>query len=80
MRWPLAGGVFHFYFHHILPRLGTWVSGVAGPYQYLPDSVARFPDQESLATFLREEGFQQVRYVNFTGGIAALHLALKGSG
>lgn len=77
IRAPLVRWLFRFYFHQVLPRLGDWISGVAGPYQYLPDSVARFPDQESLAAFLRGEGFQEVRYVNFTGGIAALHLALK---
>lgn len=77
VRGPVFGALFRFYFRHVLPRLGTWVSGVKGPYQYLPDSVSRFPDQESLAALLREEGFQDVRYMNFTGGIAALHLAVK---
>jgi demethylmenaquinone methyltransferase/2-methoxy-6-polyprenyl-1,4-benzoquinol methylase len=47
---------------------------VRGPYQYLPDSVSRFPDQESLAMSLRETGFTNVRYRNFTGGVAALHM------
>lgn len=78
VRWPLVGPLFRFYFHRILPRLGSWISGVPGPYQYLPDSVSRFPDQESLAAALREAGFQHVRYRHFTGGIAALHLGQKG--
>jgi len=73
MRWPLLGPLFRFYFHHILPRLGTWISGVAGPYHYLPESVSRFPDQDELATALRATGFVNVRYRDFTGGIAALH-------
>jgi demethylmenaquinone methyltransferase/2-methoxy-6-polyprenyl-1,4-benzoquinol methylase len=77
IRSRLARWLFGFYFRQVLPRLGTWISGVAGPYQYLPNSVARFPDQESLAAFLCGEGFQGIRYVNFTGGVAALHLALK---
>lgn len=78
VRWPVFGPLFRFYFQRILPRLGTWISGVAGPYQYLPNSVSRFPDQESLAAALREAGFQNVRYRNFSGGIAALHLGQKG--
>ena len=77
VRWPVFGPLFRSYFHHILPRLGTWISGVAGPYQYLPDSVSRFPDQESLAVAMREAGFGNVRYRNFTGGVAALHLGQK---
>jgi demethylmenaquinone methyltransferase / 2-methoxy-6-polyprenyl-1,4-benzoquinol methylase len=72
--WPVFGPLFRVYFRRVLPRLGAWISGVEGPYQYLPDSVLRFPDQEALAGVLREEGFRDVRYRNFTGGVAALHL------
>jgi demethylmenaquinone methyltransferase/2-methoxy-6-polyprenyl-1,4-benzoquinol methylase len=77
VRLPVFGPLFRFYFQRILPRLGTWISGVAGAYQYLPDSVAQFPDQESLAAALTAAGFVNVRYRNFTGGVAALHLAEK---
>jgi demethylmenaquinone methyltransferase/2-methoxy-6-polyprenyl-1,4-benzoquinol methylase len=73
----LVGPLFRFYFRHLLPRVGTWISGVPGPYQYLHDSVARFPNQQALADLLNTQGFQNVRYINFTGGIAALHLAEK---
>ena len=69
--------MFRFYFRHVLPRIGTWISGVPGPYQYLPDSVSRFPNQEALSDLLGSEGFQNVHYYNFTGGVAALHLAEK---
>jgi demethylmenaquinone methyltransferase/2-methoxy-6-polyprenyl-1,4-benzoquinol methylase len=77
VRWPVFGPLFRFYFHRILPRLGTWISGVGGPYQYLPDSVSHFPDQESLAAALSEAGFVNVRYQNFTAGVAALHVGQK---
>lgn len=75
--WPVFGPVFRFYFRRLLPRLGAWISGVQGPYQYLPDSVLRFPGQEGLAGLMSEEGFRNVRYRNFTGGVAALHLGEK---
>ncbi|MGD0921344.1 MAG: bifunctional demethylmenaquinone methyltransferase/2-methoxy-6-polyprenyl-1,4-benzoquinol methylase UbiE [Terriglobia bacterium] len=77
VRWPVFAPLFRFYFHRILPRLGTWISGVPGPYQYLPDSVSQFPDQEPLAAALTAVGFANVRYQNFTGGVAALHLGQK---
>ena len=77
VRWPVVGPLFRFYFRHILPSIGTLVSGERGPYQYLPDSVRRFPDQESLAQKLTESGFANVRYRNFMGGIAALHWGEK---
>ncbi len=77
VRWPIVGLLYRAYFHHVLPRLGTWISGVPGPYQYLPRSVASFPDQETLAAALRNTGFVKVRYRDFSGGIAALHLGEK---
>ena len=77
VRWPIFGPLFRFYFRRILPRLGAWISGVDGPYRYLPESVAQFPEQEALAELLRGAGFRKVRYVNFTGGIAALHVGEK---
>jgi demethylmenaquinone methyltransferase / 2-methoxy-6-polyprenyl-1,4-benzoquinol methylase len=69
--------IFNFYFARILPRLGGAVSGSRGAYEYLPDSVAKFPDQKQLALMLEHSGFSGVEYQNLTGGIAALHLGVK---
>jgi demethylmenaquinone methyltransferase/2-methoxy-6-polyprenyl-1,4-benzoquinol methylase len=77
VRWPVFGPLFRFYFRRVLPRIGAWISGVEGPYRYLPDSVAQFPDQDALVQKLQEAGFHKVRYVNFTGGVAALHVGEK---
>ena len=77
VRGPVFGPFFRFYFRHILPRIGTWISGVPGPYQYLHESVSKFPNQQALAQLLIAEGFQNIRYANFTGGVAALHLGEK---
>ena len=77
VRWPVFGPLFRFYFRRILPRLGSLISGVDGPYRYLPDSVAKFPNQESLAGAMRTAGLKNVRNRNFTGGVAALHLGEK---
>lgn len=77
VRWPIFGPLFQLYFRHVLPRLGTWISGVKGPYQYLQRSVSLFPNQESLAEAMRGTGFRNVRYRNFTGGVAALHVGQK---
>jgi demethylmenaquinone methyltransferase/2-methoxy-6-polyprenyl-1,4-benzoquinol methylase len=77
VRGAIFGPFFRFYFRHVLPRLGAWISGVEGPYRYLPASVSLFPDQELLAEKMRAAGFANVRYVNFTGGVAALHLGEK---
>jgi demethylmenaquinone methyltransferase / 2-methoxy-6-polyprenyl-1,4-benzoquinol methylase len=77
VQWPVVGPLFRFYFRRVLPFIGTLVSGVRGPYQYLPASVERFPGQDQLAQQLRECGFAEVRYRNFLGGVAALHLGAK---
>lgn len=74
---PGFRGLFNFYFTRVLPRVGGLVSGSRGAYEYLPDSVSRFPDQERLAALMRAAGFEQVSYQNLTGGIAALHTGTR---
>jgi demethylmenaquinone methyltransferase/2-methoxy-6-polyprenyl-1,4-benzoquinol methylase len=74
---PVFRHLFNFYFRYILPRLGAAISGDGSAYQYLPDSVRRFPAQEELARLLRSTGFDEVEYRNLTGGVAALHWGKK---
>jgi demethylmenaquinone methyltransferase / 2-methoxy-6-polyprenyl-1,4-benzoquinol methylase len=74
---PGFRSLFQFYFSRVLPRIGGLVSGSRGAYEYLPDSVSRFPDQKRLAQMMREAGFTEVEYQNLTGGIAALHLGTR---
>jgi demethylmenaquinone methyltransferase/2-methoxy-6-polyprenyl-1,4-benzoquinol methylase len=74
---PGFRALFRFYFTRVLPRIGGLVSGSRGAYEYLPDSVSRFPDQRRLAELMREEGFEAVEYRNLTGGIAALHTGTR---
>ncbi|MFM8440148.1 MAG: bifunctional demethylmenaquinone methyltransferase/2-methoxy-6-polyprenyl-1,4-benzoquinol methylase UbiE [Acidobacteriota bacterium] len=69
--------LFRFYFSYILPRIGGMVSGSRGAYEYLPDSVSRFPDQRGLAELMRKVGFSDVTYRNLTGGVAAIHVGVK---
>ena len=71
--------LFDIYFTKVLPLLGGLISGSKSAYQYLPDSVARFPDQKELADIMRKVGFADVEYQNLTGGIAALHLGKRPS-
>jgi demethylmenaquinone methyltransferase/2-methoxy-6-polyprenyl-1,4-benzoquinol methylase len=74
---PGFRALFKFYFTRVLPKIGGIVSGSRGAYEYLPDSVSRFPDQKRLAELMREAGFEQVEYKNLTGGVAALHLGTR---
>ena len=74
---PVFRGLFNYYFTRILPILGNAVSGSGFAYQYLPESVEKFPHQEALANMMRAVGFSNVSYYNLSGGIAALHLGDK---
>ena len=61
------------YCTRLLPRIGGMISGSRSAYEYLPDSVSRFPDQETLSAMMRDAGFAEVAFQNLTGGVAALH-------
>ena len=60
------------WFGGVVPVLGKLLPG-GSAYTYLPASVQRFPGPEDLARFLRDAGFEDVRYRLFAGGIVALH-------
>ena len=57
----------------VLPRLGQAIAGDADSYRYLAESIARFPDQQTLAAMMRDAGFARVAVRTLTGGIAAIH-------
>lgn len=71
------GMFYRIYFSKVLPVLGGLVSGSRSAYEYLPDSVARFPDQEALAALMKKAGLEEVSFQNLTGGIAALHIGKR---
>ena len=69
--------LFNLYFANVLPLIGGAVSGSRGAYEYLPDSVSKFPDQKALVSMMEQTGFTNVKYQNLTGGIAAMHVGTK---
>lgn len=74
---PVLKQVYPFYFERVLPLLGGWISGQRAAYRYLPESVARFPAPPVLVAWMQQAGFRQARFQRFSGGIAALHWAIK---
>jgi len=70
---PVLRRLYDRYSFDVLPRIGAMVAGNRDAYQYLVESIRKFPPQEELAARMREAGFEQVRYRNLSGGIAALH-------
>jgi demethylmenaquinone methyltransferase/2-methoxy-6-polyprenyl-1,4-benzoquinol methylase len=61
------------YSFKVIPAIGELVAKDRPAYQYLVESIRRFPDQETLAGMMREAGFGRVSVTNFAGGVAALH-------
>ncbi len=70
-------GLYNFYFHHILPVVGRIVSGHPWAYSYLPESVKEFPGPTQLAALLADAGFEDVEWRWVTGGVAAIHVAVR---
>jgi len=69
---------YDWYSFSLLPFIGAKVSGdTTGVYQYLPASIRSFPDQEGLRREMQQAGFSTVDYYNLTGGIVAIHVAVK---
>ncbi|MBS0333878.1 MAG: class I SAM-dependent methyltransferase [Proteobacteria bacterium] len=61
------------YSFKVIPEIGARVAADRDAYQYLVESIRRFPDQRRFAAMIGEAGFSQVGFTNFTGGVAALH-------
>ncbi|MBT8425328.1 MAG: bifunctional demethylmenaquinone methyltransferase/2-methoxy-6-polyprenyl-1,4-benzoquinol methylase UbiE [Silicimonas sp.] len=69
--------LYDLYSFNVIPRLGQVIAGDRDSYQYLVESIRRFPDQETFAGMIRTAGFGQVKYRNLSLGIAALHSGWK---
>ena len=73
----LMGRLYRVYFKQVLPRIGTMLSGVRGPYAYLPTSVERFPEPQEMLQRMRRAGFHEASWTPYTFGIAGLYRGKK---
>jgi len=73
----LMGQLYRLYFKQVLPRVGTVLSGVRGPYAYLPNSVERFPQPSEMLDRMRRTGFREATWTPYTFGIAGLYRGRK---
>jgi demethylmenaquinone methyltransferase/2-methoxy-6-polyprenyl-1,4-benzoquinol methylase len=74
---PFLEQVYEAWSFKAIPPIGKMVTGDAEPYQYLVESIRKFPNQENFAAMIRAAGFERVSYRNYSGGIAALHTGWK---
>lgn len=69
--------LYDLYSFNVIPKMGKAIAGDAESYQYLVESIRKFPTQDDFAEMIRAGGFEQVKYRNLTMGIAALHSGWK---
>ena len=73
---PTAGAIrkaYDAWSFHAIPRIGGWVAKDRDSYQYLVESIRRFPDQPTFKRMIEEAGFSRVTVTNLSGGVAAIH-------
>jgi demethylmenaquinone methyltransferase/2-methoxy-6-polyprenyl-1,4-benzoquinol methylase len=73
----LLGKLYRVYFKRVLPAVGTVISGVQGPYKYLPASVERFPPPEEMLERMRAAGFREASWTPYTFGVAGLYRGVR---
>jgi demethylmenaquinone methyltransferase/2-methoxy-6-polyprenyl-1,4-benzoquinol methylase len=69
--------VYDLYSFNIIPQMGKLIANDRDSYQYLVESIRRFPDQETFLQMVKDAGFEQAKYRNLTMGIACLHSGWK---
>jgi demethylmenaquinone methyltransferase/2-methoxy-6-polyprenyl-1,4-benzoquinol methylase len=71
--------LYNLYFRNILPFFGRFFSKDKAAYNYLPDSVMKFPDNEAFLNLLLQAGFSETKQVKLTGGVASIYTGIKKS-
>jgi demethylmenaquinone methyltransferase/2-methoxy-6-polyprenyl-1,4-benzoquinol methylase len=74
---PVLDRVYEAWSFNAIPRIGKMVAGDGEPYAYLVESIKKFPNQPNFAEIIRQAGFDQVKWRNLSGGIAAIHSGWK---
>lgn len=74
---PILRPLYDAYSFGALPLLGAMVAGDRGAYQYLAESIRRFPAQQELAQMMQRQGYKHVSYTNMTWGVVAIHSGFK---
>jgi demethylmenaquinone methyltransferase/2-methoxy-6-polyprenyl-1,4-benzoquinol methylase len=74
---PRLDAIYDAYSFRAIPEIGRLVTGDRESYQYLVESIRKFPDRDAFATLIREAGFSRVAATPMSGGIVALHSGWK---
>ena len=74
---PLLKKFYGFYSKNIIPEIGSYIVKDRRSYQYLVESIERFPKKDELTDLFTKSGFINSKYTNLSGGIACIHSGWK---
>ncbi|XP_020863630.1 2-methoxy-6-polyprenyl-1,4-benzoquinol methylase, mitochondrial [Phascolarctos cinereus] len=74
---PIISRLYDLYSFQVIPVMGEVIAGDWKSYQYLVESIRRFPPQEEFKEMIEDAGFQKVTYESLTSGIVAIHSGFK---
>ena len=74
---PMLQKLYDLYSYNVIPPMGQVIANDRDSYQYLVESIRKFPDQETFKSMIEGAGFENVKYRNLSMGIAALHSGWK---
>jgi len=74
---PFLDKIYDAYSFNVIPRMGRMVTGDAESYQYLVESIRKFPPPAAFARMIEEAGFKRVTYRPLTAGVVAIHSGWK---
>ncbi|MEM1302009.1 MAG: class I SAM-dependent methyltransferase, partial [Pseudomonadota bacterium] len=74
---PMMQAAYDAYSFNVIPRMGQLIANDRDSYQYLVESIRKFPDQDTFLGMVRQAGFENAKYRNMTMGVACLHSGWK---
>jgi len=74
---PLLSKIYDFHSFNVIPKVGGLVTGDSESYQYLVESIRKFPNRKNFAKMIEDAGFENVTAQALTGGIVAIHSGWK---
>lgn len=74
---PVVSSIYDLYSFYVIPQLGGLLANDKESYQYLIESIRKFPNQETFKSMIIDAGFEGVNYTNLSGGMVAMHSGIK---
>lgn len=77
VKLPMLDKIYNYWSFNAIPKIGELITGDMDAYQYLVESIRKFPNQQDFATLIQQANFSHVSYRNLTNGVVAMHSGWK---